>query len=173
MKEYLIPTKVIVNKAKRTVVLKWLDETVTKAVCDEKDNMDILVGFYIAYYKRVHKDLGLKAIREKLLAIEKDALLNRPSMMYPYLLSVFYENCNMPIEKSCKFIRFLTNRFCLEKDIIIIDTPIDFLHNARINHIESPPHIIYYGLDSIEHALKAYGYRKLPNGEVQSIKYSK
>ena len=44
---------VYVNKDKRTVVIKWTDETVTKVKCDKKDKFDAEKGVLFAIAKKV------------------------------------------------------------------------------------------------------------------------
>jgi len=50
------------NEEKRTVVIKWKDDTTTKSTCNESDYFDPFVGFCIAYTsKEFNSKLKLKA----------------------------------------------------------------------------------------------------------------
>lgn len=40
------------NTKKRIVVIKWKDNTVTKAVCSKEDDFDLSIGFAMAYFSK-------------------------------------------------------------------------------------------------------------------------
>lgn len=55
--------KVFYNETKKTVVIKWRDGDITKAVCAEDDDFDLTVGFAIAYCnKRFRSKTNLRKI---------------------------------------------------------------------------------------------------------------
>ena len=47
-----LPTEYYINEKKKTVVLKWNDDTITKVKTSNDDKFDARYGFLIAYFQK-------------------------------------------------------------------------------------------------------------------------
>lgn len=47
-----MPKKYYINEKKKTVVLKWYDDSITKVKVSENDKFDARYGFLIAYFQK-------------------------------------------------------------------------------------------------------------------------
>jgi len=69
---FLIPYFIGIKKGEITLVWeKYGNKEITKAVLSDGDIHDFELGFYIAYYKRVHKDWKPEVLRNKIIEIFK------------------------------------------------------------------------------------------------------
>lgn len=84
----------------RTITLVWKDGTKTQAVAKKDEKYDALYGFFIAYYKYIHRDMHSEALQKRL---QERVYQGTEDYQFGYLSSVFQENCGLSGKKITKF----------------------------------------------------------------------
>lgn len=94
----IIPT--YIGYKGRTITLVWKDGTKTQAVAKKDEKYDALYGFFIAYYKYIHRDMHSEALQKRL---QEKVYQGTEDYQFGYLSSVFQENCGLSGKKITKF----------------------------------------------------------------------
>jgi hypothetical protein len=94
----IIPT--YIGYKGRTITLVWKDGTKTQAVAKKDEKYDALYGFFIAYYKYIHRDMHSEALQKRL---QERVYQGTEDYQFGYLSSVFQENCGLSAKKITKF----------------------------------------------------------------------
>jgi len=132
---FLIPNFIGVKKNEITLIWGKGDEKeITKAVRSDGDVHSFELGFYVAYYKRVHKDWKPEVLRNKIVEIFKlfeepkeDEPIQRSNLIC-YFNCIFIDNCGLDNETAKRFIKYITKR--QDQETIVI--PENFIFKTEV-----------------------------------------
>lgn len=107
--KFLIPNFIGIKENEITLVWSLPNggKETTKAVRSDEDSHNFIIGFLVAYYKRVHKSLPNNVLRNKIVEIFKEFPQGN---IENYFATVYFEHCGLDIESARRYLKYINNR---------------------------------------------------------------